>query len=334
MTIEFSCPECGKPLSTTDDKAGRSAKCPGCGERLTVPGRSPPATESDLENTLPSAGGSAGSFSEEQPQSDSVRKPCPVCGELILAQARVCRFCGEQFAGVAKEDPEGLRADLGVIWEQAWEVYKNNLGLSVGLYVLTILIQFAANLPQQALNVAQRQLDLNPLIYGPSMLAAVLLSNGVQFWLGAGYAHCMLKLARGDVPQIAELFWGGRWFWRTVGSGIVFVLAVSLGTLLCILPGIFIALRLWPYLYFIVDEDDGVTDAFNRSWNLTRDQYGLGLLLGLCAIGLNLAGVLMLCVGVLFTFPLTALLAAMTYLALRADFRRKARDVAPDESIA
>ena len=323
MTIEFSCPECGKPLSTTDDKAGRSAKCPGCGERLTVPGRIPPATESDLENTLPSDGGFAGSFSEEQPQSDSVRKPCPVCGELILAHARVCRFCGEQFAGVAKEEPEGLRADLGVIWEQAWEVYKNNLGLSVGLYVLTLLIQFAASLPELKLNINQAQ--WNPL---------VLLQSAVQFWLAAGYAHCMLKLARGDVPQVAELFWGGRWFWRTVGSGIVFGLAVSLGTLLCILPGIFIALRLWPYLYFIVDEDDGVTDAFNRSWNLTRDQYGLGLLLGLCTIGLNLAGILMLCVGVLFTFPLTALLAAMTYLALRADFRRKARDVAPDESIA
>ena len=24
------------------------------------------------------------------------RKPCPVCGEMIVATARVCRFCGEQ----------------------------------------------------------------------------------------------------------------------------------------------------------------------------------------------------------------------------------------------
>ncbi|MGE5195648.1 MAG: hypothetical protein ACM3U2_24405 [Deltaproteobacteria bacterium] len=30
--------------------------------------------------------------------SDAERRPCPVCGEQILATAKVCRFCGEKFA--------------------------------------------------------------------------------------------------------------------------------------------------------------------------------------------------------------------------------------------
>lgn len=30
--------------------------------------------------------------------SEGARKPCPVCGEMILDSARKCRFCGEDFA--------------------------------------------------------------------------------------------------------------------------------------------------------------------------------------------------------------------------------------------
>ena len=30
--------------------------------------------------------------------SEVARKPCPVCGEMIAATARVCRFCGEELA--------------------------------------------------------------------------------------------------------------------------------------------------------------------------------------------------------------------------------------------
>ena len=37
MTIEFSCSHCNKVLKTSDDKAGRRAKCPQCGEPIDVP---------------------------------------------------------------------------------------------------------------------------------------------------------------------------------------------------------------------------------------------------------------------------------------------------------
>ena len=35
------------------------------------------------------------------------RRPCPVCGEMIMASAKVCRFCGEQFASPAPAKREG-----------------------------------------------------------------------------------------------------------------------------------------------------------------------------------------------------------------------------------
>src|SRR5262245_10695641 len=35
--------------------------------------------------------------------SEGERRPCPVCGEQILATAKVCRFCGEKFAPAPSE---------------------------------------------------------------------------------------------------------------------------------------------------------------------------------------------------------------------------------------
>ena len=37
MPIEFRCVRCDKLLRTGDDTAGRQAKCPSCGETVTVP---------------------------------------------------------------------------------------------------------------------------------------------------------------------------------------------------------------------------------------------------------------------------------------------------------
>jgi hypothetical protein len=46
MAITVTCPHCSARLSAPDDRAGRRAKCAGCGRKLTVPGSSP-AQDSD-----------------------------------------------------------------------------------------------------------------------------------------------------------------------------------------------------------------------------------------------------------------------------------------------
>src|SRR5262245_21753461 len=48
VTIEFHCPTCQKLLRTADDKAGVRARCPGCGEVVTVPEASAAASFDDM----------------------------------------------------------------------------------------------------------------------------------------------------------------------------------------------------------------------------------------------------------------------------------------------
>jgi predicted RNA-binding Zn-ribbon protein involved in translation (DUF1610 family) len=104
MVISFSCPECGRKLKAPDEAVGRSLKCPGCESPVTCP---EPIYDAELidgpparvdmpagvdSEPLQAVGDAPLEVAESGPQ---VRRPCPMCGEMIVATAVKCRFCGE-----------------------------------------------------------------------------------------------------------------------------------------------------------------------------------------------------------------------------------------------
>lgn len=78
--------------------------------------------------------------------SDDERRPCPVCGEQILTNAKVCRFCGEKFSPAPSESQGDSTG--GVI------PYKNPPALIAyycGVFSLIACIPFLFPLPIAAL---------------------------------------------------------------------------------------------------------------------------------------------------------------------------------------
>ena len=101
--IIFDCPECGRPMQAGENLAGQQVRCPGCQAVARVPqtrsaAPSEPLHEPEVAPRFPGLG-TGGAGGEEQ------RRPCPMCGEMILASAVKCRFCGEVF------DPALKRAE-------------------------------------------------------------------------------------------------------------------------------------------------------------------------------------------------------------------------------
>jgi DNA-directed RNA polymerase subunit M/transcription elongation factor TFIIS len=97
MPIQFSCPKCGTLLLAQENAIGLNVRCPSCREISVVPDQaSQPETvpENEPGNYQMEEPGTA---REEPSLGGEARRPCPMCGEMILANAVKCRFCGEIF---------------------------------------------------------------------------------------------------------------------------------------------------------------------------------------------------------------------------------------------
>ena len=111
MSISFQCKSCGKKLKAPDSAAGTTSTCPGCGAKVKCPdathdeviemGAAPGFNPfGDLDDDRPVGGAKPSPAGE--PASEG-RRPCPMCGEMILATAAKCRFCGEVFDATLKK---------------------------------------------------------------------------------------------------------------------------------------------------------------------------------------------------------------------------------------
>ena len=114
MPISFSCPSCGKKLKAPDDAVGKSSKCPQCGLPVTCP---EPVYDAELVETPAAMPGGVDPYADldsDQPYgmvgsapaaatATELRRPCPVCGEMIIATAVKCRFCGKVFDATIKK---------------------------------------------------------------------------------------------------------------------------------------------------------------------------------------------------------------------------------------
>jgi predicted RNA-binding Zn-ribbon protein involved in translation (DUF1610 family) len=114
MSISFACPRCGKKLKAPDNAGGKSSKCPGCGAQVTCPEPIYNAEVVEMTAVEPRRSDPYGMVNDDQPYAvvepesavqvpTESRRPCPMCGEMIVAAAAKCRFCGEIFDPALKK---------------------------------------------------------------------------------------------------------------------------------------------------------------------------------------------------------------------------------------
>ncbi|OYW24386.1 MAG: hypothetical protein B7Z55_02315 [Planctomycetales bacterium 12-60-4] len=319
MTIEFTCGHCGKSLSTSDDKAGRKAKCPGCGEAIEVPRVNTDGVE--LSTTVPVVAPS---------QRRSTVRKCPMCGHSAAPDDENCTACGEplgQETRKVRDAPAGepVAFDLGTVLSRSWQIFKQDMALVIGGQLVAGLLSGAAFIPAIGLAIAgvvlidQAGNDIPAAAIVMFGAAGFLLLIGmvVGLWLVIGVQMLLLGLVRGRDVSFGTLFEGKRYLGRFFLCSIIYNIMVQIGSQMCVIPGLLVFLFFWPFQYLLIDEDRPNIQAFLDAPKLASKSWLMTIVLVIVSFGINLLGLLALIVGLFFTGPYVNLAWCVAYDEMR-----------------
>jgi uncharacterized membrane protein len=145
------------------------------------------------------------------------------------------------------------------------------------------------------------------------VLVLNIISNLITLFLTLGGLQISLNVVSGKPFSVGMLFGQGDKMVRAFFAQILFAIMVVAGLILLIVPGIYLALRYGQFMTAIVDKDMGIMDSFKYSSQLTENNRLNLLVIWLFSILIFIAGCLALIVGLLFAYPMMALMWVIAY---------------------
>jgi uncharacterized membrane protein len=123
-----------------------------------------------------------------------------------------------------------------------------------------------------------------------------------------------LKLIRGQPASFADAFAGFRKaFGALTATNIVVTLLVYLGLALCLIPGIYLCIAWIFAIPLVIDKKLGFWDAMELSRKVVKKNWWMVFALALLAGLVGSAGIVVCCIGILFTVPLTYAILMYAY---------------------
>lgn len=185
-----------------------------------------------------------------------------------------------------------------------WQEFKSRPWFFVGLMLIVFVISAVISLIVQ---------NTGDVIGGVLQIVGTV----VQWWLYIGIIMIALAVYNKQSPEFGMLFKGsGKTLWNYVLGTILYTLVVLVGLVLFVFPGIIWGIKFHYYSFLIVDKGMKPMDALKRSGAITMGYkwklFGLFILIGL----LNLAGAIVLGVGLLVTMPVSLLITVFVYKLL------------------
>ena len=144
------------------------------------------------------------------------------------------------------------------------------------------------------------------------LVYSILIVGPVEY--GVSFAY--LKAARGDKPEIKDMFEAFRNYWNAVLASVVVGVIVLIGIIALIIPGIVFACKLAFTPYLVVDRKMQVIEAVKESWRMSNGHAWKVFLIGLFAIPISMAGLIVFGVGIIVATMWISLALASLYHAV------------------
>jgi uncharacterized membrane protein len=202
-----------------------------------------------------------------------------------------------------------------------WETFKKRPWFFVGA---TIVILFAYGVVGAITNGIDAAVGGSP--DEPSLIGG-LINLALSTFVGMGVMAFFL--AAHDNPETVDLsvLWHPRPFWKFLGTSILVGLAIGIGLVLLIVPGILAMIFFMFATLIVIDRGLGPIEAMKESMAIGRGHRWPLLGLIALAILIMLAGALAFFVGLLVAMPVVGLAFTHAYRVLSGSNGRTARPV-------
>lgn len=194
---------------------------------------------------------------------------------------------------------------ISEVFGTSWKHTKSQIwvlvGLLIGFSILSMIVTLFG-MPAQG------------SIVGRVIVQIVSLLISCIFMLG--YVKNIFQALDGEEPQFSVYGQQSRKIITYLIANILFSIAVCIGMVLLIIPGIYLYLRLQFFTAFIVEEDCGIIESLQKSWNMTQGQTLPLFLLLLTMIGTAIVGCILFFVGLFVAVPLIYMMQCYTFRKL------------------
>jgi hypothetical protein len=184
----------------------------------------------------------------------------------------------------------GTYVDVGSCVSRGWVLVRDNPALTIGATTLVALVSFGlAMLPV----VGILALIVNPVLLG-------------------GLAYMFTRRLRGESPTVGDAFAGFTLAFLQLGlAGLVSSILICIGLLLCLLPGIYLAVGYTFALPLVIDKKLDFWAAMEVSRRVVHQHWWTMFGLLLVAFLINILGILACFIGWFLAAPIS--IAAVMY---------------------
>jgi uncharacterized membrane protein len=202
-------------------------------------------------------------------------------------------------------------------WRQLWKYFLvlfliGIIGFIIG--IPTVMYEWAQGAAAAGI------LGLLAFIYG------ILIYGPVQY----GWAFAYLRAARGDKPEITDIFEAFKNYWNAVLASLLVGVIIFIGFVLLIVPGIIFACKLAFTPYLVVDRKMAVMEAIEESWRMTGGHAWKVFFIGLLSIPICIAGLLCFIVGIIIAIMWVSLAFASLYHAVSSSAKASVQEGVPN----
>jgi len=225
---------------------------------------------------------------------------CPECGNQLTGSEQHCPACGQPTDSPAPPlEPSLARAPqplpLRNYFTAGWNLFKQYHTGFVGFCLLNLALQLALHSTSYLGAVASVAVS-SPLLMGNFIVSA--------------------KLVQGHTPEFRDFFAGFQYFVPLLLLSLIAGLFISIGTILLVIPGVYLAVAYLFASYLVVDRRLDFWPAMELSRRTVKPQwFGYFAFMLLLAL-LNLAGALLLGLGLLVTIPVSFCAVTAAYADL------------------